>query len=149
MKQNSENILDKIGRRDGMTVPEGFFAEFNRQMAASLPERVVAQEPVAAKRSLWFKVRPYVYMAAMFAGIWLMLQLFSVISHPGSLSPMESNPVMAEALSNDGFMFDYIIDDAGIDQWDILDEMAEDGTLEELDFSGFADPSDFSTINDR
>lgn len=148
MKQSTD-ILEKARRNDGMTVPEGYFADFRRQMAASLPERPELKDSMsvaaAAQRTLWQRVRPYVYMAAMFAGIWLMLQLFTLISNPGDLRPMDSNPVMAEAFGNDKFMIDYIINDAGIDQWDIIDEMAQDGSLEELDFSGLADPADVSS----
>ncbi len=151
MKQNTD-ILDKLRTpHGGMTVPEGYFADFNRRMAASLPERPELEHPAAAspleraQRSLWQRVRPYVYMAAMFAGIWLMLQMFSLISNPGRLSPMDSNPVMAEALANDDFIVDYVINEAGMDQWDIIDEMDRDGSLSELDFSGLSDPSDFQS----
>ncbi|MDE6278199.1 MAG: hypothetical protein K2M06_08850 [Muribaculaceae bacterium] len=150
MKQNTD-ILEKIrSANGGMTVPEGYFADFNRRMAASLPERPELEHPAAPavdfpRRSLWQRVRPYVYMAAMFAGIWLMLQLFNIVSHPGDLRPMEANPVMAEALGNEDFMIDYIINDAGIDQWDIIDEMAADGSLSDCDFSGLADPAENSS----
>lgn len=152
MKQSTD-ILEKAGRRDGMTVPEGYFADFSRRMAASLPARPeleeAAQAPSLLQRTFWQRIRPYVYMAAMFAGIWLMLQLFTLISHPGDLRPMDSNPVMAEALGNDQFMLDYMTDDAGLDQWDIIDEMAADGSLDELDFSGLADPSGSSLPQDE
>lgn len=148
MKQQPENILEKIGRKDGMTVPDGYFADFASKMAASLPALEPQQtKPFPTKRSTWFKVRPYVYMAAMFAGIWLMLQLFTLITNTGSLTPMEENPVIAEALSNDGFVFDYMIDDAHYDQWDILDEMTQDGSIDEIDFSNFDSSSDYNSDN--
>lgn len=145
MKQSTD-ILDKARRRDGMTVPEGYFADFSRRMAASLPERPELESPdsiavAGAQRTLWQRVRPYVYLAAMFAGIWLMLQLFTLISHPGDLRPMDANPVMAEAFSDDRFMLDYIVEDAGVDQWDLIDEMTQEGLIDSLDFSGFIDPS--------
>lgn len=153
MKQNSD-ILEKVRRNDGMTVPEGYFADFSRQMAASLPERPEIEQPAAAfaeaaRRTLWQRVRPYAYMAAMFAGIWMMLQLFTIITNPGDLRPIDSNPVMAEALGNDAFILDYIVDDAGMDQWDVIDEMVEDGTIEVADFSGLADPADVSSSLDE
>lgn len=152
MKQSTD-ILDKARRNDGMTVPDGYFADFTRRMAASLPERPELEAPLtavsAAQRTLWQKVRPYVYMAAMFAGIWMMLQLFTVISNPGDLRPMDSNPVMAEAFGNDEFMMEYIIDDAGVDQWDIIDEMSRDGVLDDVDFSGLNDPASYSSSIDE
>lgn len=48
------------------------------------------------------------------------------------LGSMDSNPVLAEAFANDDFMLDYVYDD--ISEWDILDEMMEDGSIEEAPF---------------
>ncbi|MDE6135057.1 MAG: hypothetical protein K2F79_05735, partial [Muribaculaceae bacterium] len=66
-----------------------------------------------------------VYMAAMFAGVWLMLQMFTMMTERGRLEPMDSNPVLAEALGNDIFVYDYLVDD--VDQWALVDEMFDDG----------------------
>lgn len=57
-----------------------------------------------------------------------MLQMFASIGRHTSLSPMDSNPVLAKAFDNDQFMNDYIYDD--ISSWDLFDEMVEDGTFE-------------------
>ncbi len=116
------------GESGGFTVPEGYFGDFARRMAESLPERPELAEPQTADRSFWAKIRPYVYMAAMFAGIWLMLQLFTILSGQGRLEPIDSNPVLAEALNNDTFVYDYIVSD--IDQWSLVDEMLDEGTLD-------------------
>ena len=80
---------------------------------------------VAAPRTLWGRVRPYVYMAAMFAGVWCMLKMFTTVAGGNELAPIEKNPVMAEALSSDDFMNIYVVDD--ISDRDIMDQMMEDG----------------------
>lgn len=129
MKENSD-ILSKVPHRDGMTVPDGYFADFTGKMAAMLPEKESAVQPAPGpRRRIWNAVRPYVYMAAMFAGVWCMLKMFTIMSGHNDLRPMDSNPIMAEAFSNDEFFFDYVSDD--ISQWDVLDEMVEDGSLDE------------------
>lgn len=138
MKQHHDNPLERLGGRDGMTVPEGYFQDFARRMAAELPPRPEIEDPGVIRtaelnRSFWQRIRPYAYMAAMFAGIWLMLQLFGLFSRPVSLSPMESNPVLAEAFMNDDFVSDYFLDTSGMDEWDVLDDMIHDGTIEDLD----------------
>ena len=102
-------------------------------MEARLPYREEIENPQAVAeaerpRTLWQKVRPYVYMAAMFAGVWCMLQIFTTLSAGHSLMPMSDNPVLAKALSSDEFMKDYIYDD--LNSWEILDEMMEDGALD-------------------
>lgn len=102
--KNDENILTRLAHRDGMTVPEGYFADFARSMEAALPDRpeLAAASPVAP-RSWWQRLRPYTYMAAMFAGVWCMLKLFAMLTSSSPL-PLETNPVIAEAFSNDVFV---------------------------------------------
>ncbi len=124
------DILKQIGRRDGMTVPDGYFADFAARMAASLEPTDFEKSadssfvPAPRPRSLWHRVRPYAYMAAMFAGVWCMLKMFTMISDPSGIT-LESNPTLADALTNEVFVNDYIIDD--VDQYDILDQMYEEG----------------------
>ncbi len=124
--KDDKDILTRLAHRDGMTVPPGYFEHLTERIASSLPARPELAEmagPVR-HRTLWQRVRPYVYMAAMFMGVWCMLKMFSLMSSPVA-TPLESNPVMAEAFSNDTFMNEYVIDD--LSQWDIYDEMMEDG----------------------
>lgn len=119
------DILDKINRRDGLTVPEGYFEDFKRRMILSLPQRPELGAPAKApRRSVWQRVRPYIYMAAMFGGIWCMLKLFTMITAPADVS-MENNPIIADALSDDEFVNDYIVSD--INQGDYYDQLIEDG----------------------
>ncbi len=67
-------------------------------------------------------------MAAMFAGVWCMLQMFASLTGAGKLQPIDDNPIMASALSDDNFVMDYIYDD--ITSWDVLDEMLEDENID-------------------
>lgn len=139
MSTPKENILDKAAKQGlavpsaGMSVPDGYFENFAKEMEAKLPFREELENPAAVAeaerpRTLWQKVRPYVYMAAMFAGVWCMLQIFTTLSAGHSLMPMSDNPVLAKALSSEEFMNDYIYDD--LNSWEILDEMMEDGALD-------------------
>ena len=89
----TEDLLNKINRSSGMTVPDGYFADFAARMERELPQQPVILD---TPRTIWQKLRPYTYMAAMFAGIWCMLQMFNMMS-PQSTDP-SSNPVLAEAL---------------------------------------------------
>ena len=120
--KTENDILSRIGRRDGMTVPEGFFEDFAMRMEQELPYRSDAEKvEVMPRRTVWERVRPYVYMAAMFAGIWCMLKMFTMMS-PGSVDlSIENNRVLTEALSDDDFVYDYIIDD--INDREIFEEM--------------------------
>ncbi|MBD5173479.1 MAG: hypothetical protein HDT08_02435 [Bacteroidales bacterium] len=118
-KENS-NILEKIDHSDGMTVPAGYFADFAKRMEAQIPERVVVATPPAV-RSFWQRIRPYAYMAAMFAGIWCMMNMVDLLK-PDSAQP---SSLLAEAFSDDNFMNEYYLDNSYDEEF--LDNLYEAG----------------------
>ena len=75
MKKENSKILEKLGKDPGFKVPDNYFNDFNSKLMESLPEVKITEEE---KPTLWIKVRPFVYMAAMFAGIWLMMNIFNI-----------------------------------------------------------------------
>lgn len=123
MKKDYSHILEEIGRKDGMTVPEGYFDGFQKRMEASLPFNEEAETPRVARapRTFWQGVRPFAYMAAMFAGIWCMVQMFSMISNTNVDLSVENNTVLTRALSDDNFVYDYIRDD--VNDREMFEEM--------------------------
>jgi len=123
MRTEKENILEKIGRRDGMTVPEGYFAAFQERMEGMLPFNEEAETPVVARAPRRFRdrVRPFVYMAAMFAGIWCMVKMFSMLGTGGVDLSIDNNEVLSSALSDDNFVYEYIRDD--VSGRELLEEM--------------------------
>lgn len=123
--KKGEDILKKINRNDGMTVPEGFFEDFAAKIEAMLPERPEAEQPRRIEhRTTWQRVRPYVYMAAMFAGIWCMLKMFTMMG-PGNIDlSIDKNHILTDALSDDNFVYEYIIDD--LNDSELFDEMYND-----------------------
>ena len=84
-------------------------------------------------------------MAAMFAGIWLMLKLFTIFTSSAPMS-LESDPVVAEALSNDEFVNEYVISD--LNQWDLYDDIMETGLcpdafLDSISYVSYDMPGEF------
>lgn len=89
------------------TVPDGYFDEFRSRMASSLPP--YPEEPKPQPLSRWQRWKPYVYLAAMFAGIWCMMQMFHMIS--SSEKANFDNPPEAVVLAvSDNDTYEYIID---------------------------------------
>ena len=74
MKTENSKILEQLGKNPGFKVPENYFNDFNAKLVESLPEVKITEEE---KPTLWVRVRPFIYMAAMFAGVWLMMNIFS------------------------------------------------------------------------
>lgn len=131
MSENSKNKrysdpLGKINHESGMTVPEGYFAEFNARMVKELPELDFEKREVseAVKRTLWQRIRPYAYMAAMFAGVWCMMKMFNMMRPEGDLQ-IENHPVITAAVDNEMFFDDYIV--PTIDDQTLMDELYEEG----------------------
>jgi len=125
MRQN--DFLDTINRHSGMTVPEGYFNDFARRMSASLPEQPWEKEETThdKPRTMWQTIRPYVYMAAMFMGVWCMMQMMdNIIPSRVDLS-VDGNPLLTEAVSNDAFINEYFIDD--METGEIYEELWDSG----------------------
>lgn len=74
MKKNKQDILSRIGREPGFKVPDNFFEEFTSKMEKELSNHEIIPE---VKPSVWNRIRPYIYMTAMFAGIWCMMWIFN------------------------------------------------------------------------
>lgn len=133
----TNDILDKIGRRDGMTVPEGFFENFVARMSESLPEMPKSEFAPQPKRTMWHRLRPYTYMAAMFAGIWCMMKMFGMMSGAApDLTDINNYPGVITALNDNNYVEDYLY--PALNQYDILESLYEEG-LEPADAMN-ADP---------
>lgn len=127
-----KNILDSVDRIDGMRVPEGYFADFAAKMEAMLPvtefensQSYSSEEQNKQPLTRWQRVRPYVYMAAMFAGAWCMLKMFSLMSpSSGNGISFDNDPVIAKAIGNEQFIDEYFLD--SYSQYDLYQDIMDD-----------------------
>ena len=69
------NKLDETGKGNPFKVPAGYFEQFSSEMISRLPEHIVKEPEVV---TIWTRVKPWIYMAAMFAGIALMIKMLAV-----------------------------------------------------------------------
>lgn len=86
MKKEQE-LKSSEATRKAFKVPENYFEELNEKVMSQLPE----SEPVFehASPTLWSKIRPVIYMAAMFMGIMFSVKLF-IGNKPSSGSQSET-----------------------------------------------------------
>lgn len=111
-----------------MTVPDGYFEDFAARMTASLPEREWEKpQPKVLPRSIWQRVRPYVYLAAMFMGVWCMMKMFDLMRSDSTGLSIENNPVMTAALGNDNFINDYFINEGEVSDYQLMEDLYETG----------------------
>ena len=81
MKEDKD-LLKKYGKKNPFTVPEGYFQDFSEKLMEQLPEKEVMPEP---EIRMWDRIKPWVYMAAMFVGLMFTVRAF-VGEQPSSQS---------------------------------------------------------------
>jgi hypothetical protein len=69
------NKLREIEKsKNPFKVPENYFAQFNEEIMNRLPEKEIVKPRTVP---LWDKVKPWVYMAAMFIGLYITINFLS------------------------------------------------------------------------
>lgn len=123
-KEKLDRLKEIVGDDAGMKVPEGFFENKFKEIQASLPPYPEAPKP--ERLSPWHRLRPYVYMAAMFAGIWLMMQLFHRVSAPETLSLDNIPAQVAQAMSSESDLPEFIgLASAPTDDYELETQVAD------------------------
>ena len=130
MKQHTDTeseLLARLNRKSGMTVPEGYFEAFAQNMSASLPAQPweTGKGNILPSPGIWHKIRPYAYLAAMFCGVWLMMWVFGDILNRTS-PQMTDNPVIASVLGTDR-LYDFYNDN--IDEYELMEELCDEGVV--------------------
>lgn len=122
-----EKLKQTVGDRTPFKVPEGYFEDVCSRIMTSLPEYPEAPKPV--KLSVWQKVKPYVYLAAMFAGIWCMMKMFYIMSSADSVS-LDTPPEAVILAMDNSEAYDFF---TGSDQFDVDNgEMATQSDVSEM-----------------
>ena len=131
MKREDSTILEKYGKDPGFKVPENFFEDFNKRMTEMLPD--VEITPIDVKPTMWQRLKPLVYMAAMFAGVWCMMQVFAHFTNTGSINNVSA---VAEKLGDDKSNVEDFIMSGAVSDYDIINY--EDSVMmsNEEDFTG-------------
>lgn len=99
---NQEEFLKKkYGNKLSMKVPEGYFESVYKEIQDKLPE--YPEAPKFVEMTMWQKIKPYAYLAAMFAGIWLMMKTFHTASQNATLN-LDNPPAQIAMAMNDSEM---------------------------------------------
>ncbi|WP_291529725.1 hypothetical protein [Bacteroides sp. UBA939] len=80
--KEEDNILKKIGKENVFHVPEGYFENLTSEVMSRLPEK----EKPAFKRepTKWERIKPWLYMTAMFVGAALIIRVASTDRTPAT-----------------------------------------------------------------
>ncbi len=74
--KEEDNILRQVGTENPFRVPEGYFEHLTSDIMSRLPEKESVMPPTRPV-SLWDKIKPWIYMAAMFVGAALIIRVAS------------------------------------------------------------------------
>lgn len=88
--RHEDKLKEKYGSDPGFEVPDGYFEELNVSIMSKLPP--YPEAPRSVDMSLWQRIKPYAYLAAMFAGIWLMMNMFHHVSSSATSLSLENPP---------------------------------------------------------
>lgn len=122
--EKENNILRKAGTRNPFKVPEGYFEGFTQELIDRLPEKEMI--PEMQEPTLWQRVKPWIYMTAMFCGIMLSVRVF--VGNPqkdefSSINDLEMSDVSDEE-------WNFIIDQSKISGYDLY-QFLSDNDLED------------------
>lgn len=110
--KNKEDILrSKFGKEYHFLVPDNYFEDFARRIMTQIPDNVSVCNH-AASRTLFSKIKPYLYMAAMFVGLCFCINI--VKYHSGNIERQASHKQSAYVENTDQYVDD-LCDFAGID----------------------------------
>ena len=114
-------------KRNGMTVPKGYFEDFTTRMMAKIPEEPVYSTEI--KRTTWQKLKPYAYLAALFAGAYLMLNIFQIGSSLRPIATPSASESMQELFADvvNSSTMTYLDDYISVSDCEVYDELFNEG----------------------
>ena len=93
--QIEQNNLDRLKGKNPFTVPKGYMEGLTANIMSQLPEREPEKE--VKKVSLMDRVRPWLYMAAVFAGLGLFFK--AIVGFDGEKSQSDTLLVQSKDAS--------------------------------------------------
>jgi len=91
-------LLKKLGKENSFKVPDGYFENLTSEVMNKLPEKekiVFKEEPV----STWTRLKPLLYLAAMFVGAALIIRVASTDHKPVAVDEVAVMEVDTEVVN--------------------------------------------------
>lgn len=121
--KEEDNILRKVGTGNSFKAPEGYFENLTSEVMNKLPEREKLASDVRREPTMWERVKPWTYMAAMFIGAALIIRVASTNHKPatdevaatevkdsGNISDQYINAALDGSMMDDYSLYVYLSD---------------------------------------
>lgn len=118
--KEEDKVLKKVGTGNPFTVPEGYFEHLTSEVMNKLPEQE-APLFVMKKVTRWDRVKPWAYMAAMFAGAALIIKVASYNPNPfedKQTTATETVTIADSEVVYDGYI-DYAVNQSMMDDYSL------------------------------
>lgn len=115
-----DRLRETVGKKNPFKVPENYFETFRSAIENKLPP--YPEKPVERRVSAWQRFKPYVYLAAMFAGIWCMMKVFHNVSQNQSIGVDNFQDKIALVM-NDQETMDFYTDEQFENDIDLEEEV--------------------------
>ena len=79
--KEEDNILKKVGKENVFRVPDGYFENLTSEVMRRIPKKETTAT-VKGEPTKWERIKPRVYMTAMFAGAALIIRVASTDRTP-------------------------------------------------------------------
>lgn len=116
MKTDSE-LAKQYGKKIPFKTPEGYFDNFTEQLMKQLPEKETVE---MSEISMWERVKPWVYMVAMFCGLMFSIRVIVgekpenktdyTIESISELPDEYIEPLMEQTMMDDYTLYQYLTD---------------------------------------
>ena len=124
--KEEEKIRKELGTENPFRVPEGYFEGFTSDLMSRLPEK--EKSDVFRTPTLWEKVRPWVYMAAMFVGAALIIR---VASSRVDIPADGQQPYVAEEMTDSEMEYiDAVINNSMLDDYSLYVYLTDEDSKE-------------------
>lgn len=114
--KEEDTLLKKLGKENSFKVPEGYFENLTSEVMNKLPEKekiTFEEEHV----STWTRLKPLLYMAAMFIGAALIIRVASTDHKPAAADEIAVMEADTEAVSDE--ILDMALDRAMLDDYSL------------------------------
>ena len=97
--KEEDKLKQTYGTQTGFRVPDEYFDHVFAEIGSKLPDVPQNSEPISPSR--WQRLKPYIYLAAMFGGIWCTMKMVSMLSgtEPQTVSLDNPPQLVAQAMS--------------------------------------------------
>ncbi len=117
--EKEDHILKKAGTKNPFTVPNGYFEKFTQDLMTHLPEKDTSM--LYSEPTLWERVKPWIYMTAMFCGIMLSVRIF--VGEPKKVEFPTITQADAESITE--AEWEIIVSQSMISDYDLYEYLTE------------------------